>query len=138
MRTRRGVHARFGQAQTLDRPLLRYMFPDDLSDILRLHEAVPDRLRINHNRRPMLALIRTARLVGADRLLEELCNSPLPSGEQQPRALPGSRWLVQMNRCLSKLANVPLLSPDYGKMRGGFSSGIVCSLPPHLREWGSE
>jgi len=54
---------------------------DNLRHIFRLHKSVPDPLWIDHNRRPMLALIQTAGLVrahrslqpgSADRILEKL------------------------------------------------------------------
>ena len=81
MRTGRSVDAGLRQAEPLHRPAVHNMLLDDLSDIFRLHEAVPDRLRIDHDGWPVLALVQTTGFVGpyrrlqaggADRLLEQL------------------------------------------------------------------
>ena len=46
------------------------MFLDDLAHILGLHEPIPDSLRIDHDDRPMLALIQAPGLVHADTALQ--------------------------------------------------------------------
>ena len=43
---------------------------DNLRHIFRLHKSVPDPLWIDHNRRPMLALIQTAGLVSPNLLFQ--------------------------------------------------------------------
>ena len=66
MRTGLGVDARVGQAQALHRPAIHKVFLHNFRGIFGLHMPVPDRLGIDHNRRPMLALVEAAGFVDPD------------------------------------------------------------------------
>ena len=66
MRAGFGVDTVCGQAQALDRASGNEVFGDDFGRILRLHFAVPDRLRIHHHDRTVFALVEAERLVDAD------------------------------------------------------------------------
>lgn len=66
MRTGFGVDAGVGDAETLDGAAVHQMLFDDFGRVFRLHAAVPDRLRVDHNGRPMFALIETKRFVDSD------------------------------------------------------------------------
>jgi len=70
MRTGRGIDAGLRQAEPLHRPAVHNMLLDDFGDIFRLHKPVPDRLRIDHDCGPVLALVQAAGLVGAYRRLQ--------------------------------------------------------------------
>lgn len=55
--------------QPLDRAAFDKMFLDNGFHIFRFDKPVPDLLRINNNRRSMLALAQAARLVNANPVL---------------------------------------------------------------------
>lgn len=62
-----GINARLGQAQALDGSTRHQVLLHDLRSVGRLHVAVPDCLRVDHDDRTVLALIETERLVDAHR-----------------------------------------------------------------------
>jgi len=64
------VDAGLSQTQPLHRTPLPQMFAHDLLHIARMHVAVPDRLRIDHHHRPVLALVQAAGLVGPNSMLQ--------------------------------------------------------------------
>ena len=147
MRARRGIHTAIGKPQPLHRPSVRDMFLDDLGHILWLHKPIPDRLRIDHYRRPVLALVQAAGLVGphgrlqpggADRLFEQLVQLALAvrcAASSGAARLPLIRADEQMSL---KARQYPLLSPEYGKTRVRFSSGDACREPPPSARMGLE
>jgi len=49
---------------------MHQMFADDLLDILHMNEPIPHRIGIHHDHRPMLTLIETSELIGADLALQ--------------------------------------------------------------------
>jgi hypothetical protein len=57
------IQACIRQPEPLNRTSMHQMFADDLLDILHMNEPIPDRVRIDHNHRPMLALIKTPQLI---------------------------------------------------------------------------
>ena len=67
MRTLGSIKAVISDDQPLDRPSRNEVFADNLRHVLDADVAVPDRLGINDYGRPMLALVETSGLVGADR-----------------------------------------------------------------------
>src|ERR1700761_3624789 len=66
MRAARRIQAALGQAQPLHRAPVQQMLADDLLDVVWLHKAIPDRPRIHHHRRPVLALVKASGLVHAN------------------------------------------------------------------------
>jgi hypothetical protein len=64
------VEAGIGQHQTLDRAAMKQMFVDDLLNILCVNKTVPDGIRIDHNDRSMLTLVKAAEFVGTNLSLE--------------------------------------------------------------------
>jgi len=60
MRAALRIQAFLGYAQPLNRPPSNQMLFDDLRRILRPHVAIPHGFRINHDGRPVLALIQAA------------------------------------------------------------------------------
>jgi len=65
MRATLRVQAVIGNPQPLHRPPAHQVLLHNLRSILRLHTAVPHRLRIDHHRGPVLALVQAAGLVDA-------------------------------------------------------------------------
>jgi len=65
MRAGFAVDAFVGDTQTLDRPAMHEVFLHNLRRVFGPHASIPDRIRINHDRWPMLALIEAAGLVDA-------------------------------------------------------------------------
>ena len=61
-----GVDAVGGQTEALDRLAVDQMLLNDCGDIFGLNISVPDRFWINHDYRPVLALVEAAGLVDAD------------------------------------------------------------------------
>lgn len=61
----RRVDALFGQPQARDRDPVDDVRLDDLYHVGRFHSAVPDAIGVNHDGRPVLALIQTAGAVGS-------------------------------------------------------------------------
>jgi hypothetical protein len=57
------IQAAVGEQKPLHRPAMNKMLFDDLRDILSMHKAIPDRVRIDHNHRPVLALVKTPQFV---------------------------------------------------------------------------
>ena len=66
MRAGGSVHAGISQAKTRHRNAAYQMRLDDLVHISGSHKAVPDRFRVDDDRRAMLALIQASRFVDAD------------------------------------------------------------------------
>jgi len=66
MRASLGIQARIRQPQPLHRPAVHKMFSHNLLHIFHMHKPIPDRIRIDHHDRPMLALVETAQLIGAN------------------------------------------------------------------------
>ncbi len=65
MRTALRIQARIRNPQPLHRSSANQVLGHNLVRILRLHVSVPYRFGIHHNRRPMFALVQTARFVDA-------------------------------------------------------------------------
>lgn len=65
MRTRFGIDAFLAQAKALDRTAGDEMLGNDGFRIFGLDVAIPHRIRVNHNRWPVLALVEAAGLVDA-------------------------------------------------------------------------
>jgi hypothetical protein len=65
-----GIEAGAGEAQAFHRAAVDEVFGDDFAHVLKLDEAIPDGLGIDHHRGAVLALIEAAGLVGADEMLE--------------------------------------------------------------------
>ena len=61
-----GVQAILGEAKPLNRPSGNQVLGDNLLGIRSPHIAVPDGLRVDHDHRPVLALVQAARLVDAN------------------------------------------------------------------------
>jgi len=70
MRTLLGIEAGAGEAQTLHGAAMDEVFGNDFLYVLKLDEAVPDGLGIDHYGRSVFALIEAAGLVGADEMFE--------------------------------------------------------------------
>lgn len=70
MRAVLGVEAGVGQLQALDGTTVEDVFIDDLIDVFKLDEAVPDRLGIDGNDGTVFALVEASGLVGTDMMLE--------------------------------------------------------------------
>jgi hypothetical protein len=66
VRALRSIDASFGQPQPLDGLSLENVGVDDLRDILRLYAAIPNRFRVDHDRRAMLALVETPGFIRPD------------------------------------------------------------------------
>jgi hypothetical protein len=66
MRAMLDIEASFGEPETFHWTSMDKMFADNLLHIVDLNEAIPDRLGIDHNHRPMLALIKAAGLIRPD------------------------------------------------------------------------
>ena len=60
MRTGFRIHARLGQAQPFNWPPAYQVLFNNRPRVFRLHVPVPDRIRVDHNRGPMLALVKAA------------------------------------------------------------------------------
>jgi hypothetical protein len=59
------VQALVGNAQPFDRPAANQVLCDDLGRVFGPHAAIPDGLRVDHHRGPMLALVQAAGFVNA-------------------------------------------------------------------------
>ncbi len=70
VRTTRRVDAIFGQHQALHGFSVHNVGLDNFFHIIELHMPIPDRIGIDHNRRPVFALIETSGHVGANTLFE--------------------------------------------------------------------
>ena len=70
MRATLSIQARIRQPQPLHRPPMHQVFAHDLLDILHMNKPIPDRIRIHHNHRPMLALIQASQLIRANLALQ--------------------------------------------------------------------
>jgi hypothetical protein len=70
MRARFRVQTAFRKPQPLHRPPSNQVLPHDLFDVAYLHKPVPDRLRIDDDHRPVLALVQSSGLVRADLMLQ--------------------------------------------------------------------
>jgi hypothetical protein len=70
MRTVLSIEAGIGEPQAFNGPAMDEVFAHDFIDIFESHKAVPDRFGIDHDGRPMLALVEAAGLVGANQMLE--------------------------------------------------------------------
>jgi hypothetical protein len=64
------VEAGIRQAKRLDRPAVEELFVDDLLDVLHADKTEPDRLRTDHDDRPVFALVEAAGLIGPDMVLQ--------------------------------------------------------------------
>jgi hypothetical protein len=63
MRARLRVNALVGQPQPLHRPARNQVLGHNLLGVFRLHVSVPNRVRVNDNRWPVLALVQAAGFV---------------------------------------------------------------------------
>jgi hypothetical protein len=70
MRATLCIQTRIGQPQPFDGPPAQEMFLDNLLHIPHVNEAIPDRIRIHHNNRSMLALVQASKLIGPDFTLQ--------------------------------------------------------------------
>ena len=70
MRAVAGIDAGVRQPKALHRPAVDQVLLDDLLGVAGMGETVPDRLRINHQDRGMLALIKAPSLIDADPMLQ--------------------------------------------------------------------
>jgi hypothetical protein len=61
-----GIEAGVGQHKPLNRTAMKEMLVDDLLHIFYVDEAVPDGVWIDHDDRPVLALVEAAKLVCPD------------------------------------------------------------------------
>jgi hypothetical protein len=61
-----GVDALLSQAQALDGPAAHQVLLNDLRGVSGLHMTVPDGFGIDHNRRPVFALVQAKGLVDAN------------------------------------------------------------------------
>lgn len=123
----RRVDAPVSQSQTLHRFASHDVRVDDFIHILQLYSAVPHRIRVDHQVRPMLTLIETARLVGADSpfqaafcelLLEQLLQFNLSLGITASARM-SSRPLVPADE------DVLLKSGHGGSVQGPTTSGAT-------------
>jgi hypothetical protein len=65
-----GVEAGVGEQKALDRTAVDEVLADNLVDIFRVDEAVPDGVGIDNHYGAVLALVETAEFVGADFALQ--------------------------------------------------------------------
>lgn len=65
-----GIETRAGQSKALHRAAMNQVLGDDLIDVFQVNEPIPDGLGIDHNDGAVLALVKTAGLIGADLVLE--------------------------------------------------------------------
>ena len=70
MRTVFSIEACIRQPKALHRPVMQKVFCHNFIHVFYLDEAVPNRLGIDHNHRPMLALIETTGLICPDAVLQ--------------------------------------------------------------------
>ena len=70
MRATLGIEACIGQPKALDRASVDQVLADDLLNVLRVNEAVPDGIGIDHDDGSMLALVEASELIGADLALQ--------------------------------------------------------------------
>jgi len=73
MRAGRSVDAFFGQPQSRDRDSVDNVGFDNLFHIFSPHASIPNTFRINHNGRPMFALIQATSAVGANSRFQSAC-----------------------------------------------------------------
>jgi hypothetical protein len=66
MRTTLRIQARIRQPQSLNRTPMYEMLTNNLLNILRMDEPIPDLIGIDYEDRPMLALIEAPQLVSAN------------------------------------------------------------------------
>ena len=59
-----------GKSKALHGSAMNQVLGDDFVDVFQVNETIPDGLGIDHNDRAMLALVKTAGLIGADLVLE--------------------------------------------------------------------
>ncbi len=64
------VEAGVGEAQALDGTAVEEVFGDDLLDVCKVDEAVPDGFWVNHDDGAMFALVEAAGFVGSNVVLE--------------------------------------------------------------------
>ena len=95
MRATLCIQTRIGQPQPLHRPPMRQVFLDDLLHVLHLYKAIPDRVRIDHHHRPMLALVQASQFIRPDLPLQPRLFDRVFEGRFQLFAsLPGATWPV--------------------------------------------
>ena len=70
MRALLRIEAGFGETETIDGATVEDVLGDDLVYIFEGDEAVPDGLRVDDDRRAVLALVEAAGFVGTDGVLE--------------------------------------------------------------------
>jgi hypothetical protein len=75
------IEAGIGEPQAFHGTAMDKVFAHNLIDIFKPHKAIPDGLGIDHDGRPMLALVEAAGFVGANQMLESsLFDSVLEGG----------------------------------------------------------
>jgi hypothetical protein len=86
------VKAALVQHQPPDWVSANEVFLDNLGDVLRLHESVPDCLRVHDHCRSVLALVQATGLVGANAGTQSCClDLVLEEGVQHALAISGTR-----------------------------------------------
>ncbi len=63
MRATLSIQTTIRQPQTLHRTSMQQVLRHNLTHILRMNKPIPDRIRIHHHYRPMLALIQAPQLI---------------------------------------------------------------------------
>lgn len=116
MRARFGVDALLGQAKSLDGTAGREMLGDDGFGIFGMDIAVPDRIRVDHNRRPVLALVEAPGLVDAHTAGEpRLFGQLLQAGMQLAFSIPGAGGARRLRRANIVADKDVALEPGHGK-----------------------
>jgi hypothetical protein len=70
MRAMLSIEAGIRESQAFHRTAMDEVLAHDFIHVFDSHKPIPDGLGIDHDGRPMLALIKTTSLVGADQMLE--------------------------------------------------------------------
>jgi len=103
------IQTRIGQPQPLHGPAMRQMLRDDLLHVPHINKPIPDRIRIDHHHRPMLALIQATQLIGPDLPLQPGLLDRVFEGRLQLLAvLSGAAW--------TRSARVTLIRADKNMM----------------------
>ena len=85
MRTTLCIQARIGQPQPIYRPPVEQMLVHDLLHIPRIDKPIPNRIRIHHQGRSVLALVQARGLIHPDFSLQSSLFNRLFKGRLQLR-----------------------------------------------------
>ena len=142
MRATLCIQARIGQPQPLNRAPMHKMLVNDLFHISRMNKPIPNRIRIDHDNRPMFALVKTAQLVSAYLALQSgVLYRVLESRLQLPAMLPAAAWprstlvpLVSANKnVMPELCQSE--SPSHNPFASGTTKSFLCDAPAFLRQY---